>query len=411
MSARSGDYGPPIRSRGWLNYRLATSSGSPRPVLVNATLPLRKAPEFEGVIGYNEFSGAVMLRARPPWDKGDGNWIERPWTDNDDRLFAEWLQLNGIIVTESVAAAAVETVAREYSYNPVLEYLRAITWDGQHRLDGWPARYLGARDDDYSRAVGRRWLISGIARAAEPGCKADGVLILEGPQGGRKSSAIAALGAPWYTDRLSDLASKDAAQEMSGVWLVELAELDSMTRAEIGTIKAFISRTHDRYRPPYGRRLVNTPRQCIFAGSVNPAGGYLKDPTGGRRFWPIRCGNIDLESLVTDRDQLWAEARDCYRSGQPWWLETPELEALAAAEQAHRYRGDPWDKAIADIVRGTEDVSVSDILNSLGIEKARWTQSDQNRVVNCLTSLGFERYRAREESSRPWRYRRTPGLE
>ena len=136
--------------------------------------------------------------------------------------------------------------------------------------------------------------------------------------------------------------------ETNGVWIIEIAELDTMSRAEVSAIKAFMSRTHDRFRPPYGKRLVDLPRQCVFAGSINPEGGYLKDATGGRRFWPVLCGQIDIDALARDRDQLWAEARDRFRNGEPWWLETPELTDLAAEEQADRYQGDAWDEPIRD---------------------------------------------------------------
>ena len=130
--------------------------------------------------------------------------------------------------------------------------------------------------------------------------------------------------------------------ETRGAWIIEVAELDTMTRAEVSTIKAFMFRTHDRFRPPYGKRLVDLARQCVFAGSINPEGGYLKDATGGRRFWPIACGTIDLDALQNDRNQLWAEARERFRRGDQWWLQTRELDQLAAEQQAERYQGDAW---------------------------------------------------------------------
>jgi predicted P-loop ATPase len=224
--------------------------------------------------------------------------------------------------------------------------------------------------------------------------------------------------------------------ETRGVWIIEIAELDTMSRAEVSTIKAFMSRTQDRFRPPYGKRLVDLPRQCVFAGSVNPEGGYLKDPTGGRRFWPVVCSTIDLTTLQRDREQLWAEARDRFRGGEPWWLETRELDALAAEEQAERYQGDAWDELIEVFLendiewlengfgerkpfrrpRSTplHDVSVAEIMErALGIEKARWTQADQNRVVRSLVSMGFKLCRSRKgghgpQARRERRYRRQP---
>jgi predicted P-loop ATPase len=267
-----------------------------------------------------------------------------------------------------------------------------------------------------------------VARIYLPGAKADCVLILEGPQGLKKSTALMTLAEPWFTDRLSDLGSKDAAMETKGVWVIEVAELDTMTRAEVGAIKAFISRTHDRFRPPYGKRLVDLPRQCIFAGSVNPEGGYLKDATGGRRFWPVLCTTIDIDRLRADRDQLWAEARDRFRRGEPWWLDTLGLNAAATEEQENRYQAEAWEEPIRHYIEhevqwnenGYGDrkaysvrrqqplttVAVAEVLeHALGIEPGRWSQIDQNRVSRCLVSMGFVRRKLRHDGRRQWRYR------
>lgn len=137
------------------------------------------------------------------------------------------------------------------------------------------------------------------------------------------------LGGKYFTDEISDLGSKDAAMQAMGAWIIEIAELDSMSRGEVGRIKAFMSRTEDRFRPPFGRRVINSARQCVFAGTVNH-GSYLRDETGARRFWPVQCTGISLEALKHDRDQLWAEAVAAFKAGRAWWLDTPEfLEAAA----------------------------------------------------------------------------------
>ena len=206
--------------------------------------------------------------------------------------------------------------------------------------------YLGRRDTPLNRAIGSRWMISAVARIMQPGAKVDHMLILEGPQGTKKSSALKMLaGADWFTDELAEIGSKDAAQQMRGIWIIEIAELDAISRAEVSRIKAFLSRTTDRYRPPYERYVVEVPRQCVFAGSVNPD-TYLRDETGNRRFWPVRCGNINLDALSRDRDQLWAEAVARYRDGTIWWLNEAELIADAKIEQDQRYQADAWDARI-----------------------------------------------------------------
>jgi predicted P-loop ATPase len=424
-------------SNEWRKELLLNDEGEARPVLANAITALRGAPQWQGVLWHDAFATTTVARKPPPWVRDPAGWSDTPWADRDDALVADWLQHQDIMVPMSVAGQAVEVVARDQIFHPVREYLDALTWDGTARLEAWLLHYLGAEDNAYHRAVGPRWLISAVARIYGPGCKADCALILEGPQGIRKSSALMALAAPWFTDRLSDLSSKDAAMETRGVWIIEIAELDTMGRAEVSTVKAFMSRTQDRFRPPYGKRLVDLPRQCVFAGSVNPEGGYLKDPTGGRRFWPVVCSTIDLDALQRDRDQLWAEARERFRRGEAWWLESRELDALAAEEQADRYQGDAWDEPIQAYLENEtdwlengygerkpyrrprptplHDVSVAEVMErALGIEKARWTQADQNRVVRSLVSMGFKLCRARKGGHGPGgkrerRYRRQPG--
>ena len=176
--------------------------------------------------------------------------------------------------------------------------------------------------------------------------------MLEGQQGRFKSQALRTLpkDQAWFTDRLSHIASKDAAIEIAGIQIVELAEMAALAKAASSTSKAYLTRQHDRFRPPYGKHTINLPRQCVFAATINPpAGGYLKDPTGARRFWPVAShGMIDCDALERDRDQLWAEAVARYRAGAKWWLETPELEALATTEQRLRYRSDSGARSLSD---------------------------------------------------------------
>jgi predicted P-loop ATPase len=280
--------------------------------------------------------------------------------------------------------------------------------------------YLGVETSAYAQAVGRRFLIAAVARIYRPGCKADCALILEGEQGTWKSTALKTLTEPWFTDEIADFGSKDAAEQTVGVWLVELAELGSLSRPEVGKIKAFMSRSTDRFRPAYGRRVTEFPRQCVFAGTVNDD-DYLRDETGGRRFWPIKCGTIEIAKLANSRDQRWAEATEAYRRGEPWWLDTDQLKRAASEQQAARYQGDPWDCEIRQYIEPTneagepiteetkESVSVGEILTKvLQIEKGRWSQQDQNRVARCLKSMGWVRYQERDGAKRSWRYREKP---
>ena len=280
-----------------------------------------------------------------PWD-GSDDPIPRPWTDSDDVRAAEWLQHRELNVTPMTVSRSVGAMAREITVHPVRDHLGALAWDGVPRIETWACRYLGAEDTAFNRSVGALWLISAVARIFRPGVKADHMLVLEGPQGARKSTALKVLaGEDWFTDELPDLGSKDAAMHMQGVWIIEIAELDAIGKAEVSRIKAFLTRTTDRFRPPYGRYTIEVPRQCVFAGTVNPD-TYLRDETGNRRFWPVRCGTIDIDALARDRDQLWAEAVARFRAGAIWWLDTPELIEAASAEQEKRYQADAWDELI-----------------------------------------------------------------
>ncbi len=386
---------------GWKSKLIVNDRGTPKALLANCLLALRHHPDWKGVLGYNEFALEVEILLPTPW-----NALPRAtWNDNQDRLTTEWLQKNGLHVSVEIAAQAIQTVALERSFHPVRSYLNSLQWDGRPRIGTWLRDLLGVDDADYSRAVGERWLISAVARAFKPGSKVDHVLILEGDQGSGKSTALSTLGCPWFADEIADLGSKDASMQTRGVWIIEIAELDSMSRSEVGKIKAFISRTTDRFRPPYGRHVIQSPRQCVFVGSVNHS-AYLRDETGARRFWPVQCHSINLKSLERDRDQLWAEATVLYREGKAWWLDSAELMVKAAGEQASRFEGDPWDEALNPWLDGRTDVSIGQILSScLGKETQSWSQSDKNRVARALCSLGWERYKARLGSDREWRYR------
>jgi predicted P-loop ATPase len=214
---------------------------------------------------------------------------------------------------------------------------------------------------------------------------------------------------PWFTDDLAEFGSKDASMQVRSAWGIEVAELSAMTRGEIERVKAFITRSTDRFRPSYGRRVIEVLRQAVFFGSTN-ALEYLKDETGGRRFWPIRCGKIDHDAIARDRDQLWAEAVALYNAREPWWLTDEALLLEAHGQQEERHQDDPWHEFIANYCAAAEDVAVAEILEALGIDRARWTQADQNRVARCLVRLGWERYQKRRPSGgRSKRYRR-PGV-
>lgn len=404
-------------STDWRASLIRGRDGTPRAILANAITALRQAPEWAGVLAFNEFSvSTVALRPAPFGEAAD-------WSDHEDLLVCNWLQHAGIMVGVEVASQAVQSVGRDRSFHPVRDYLGSLKWDGVNRLDGWLPVYLGAETNAYTAAVGARWIISAVARIYTPGAKADCCLILEGPQGLLKSTALRTLAAPYFTDEMGEVGTKDASLQTLGVWVVELAELDSLSRGEVSKIKAFMSRTTDRFRPPYGRRLIESPRQCVFAGSVNHS-TYLRDETGGRRFWPVACTRILIEDLKRDKDQLWAEAVVRYHRGDKWWLDSAELNLAGDRERANRYDGDPWDSIIAEWIERPaprcdltghpimpfstdgDSTTIADVLtHAVGKRVDQWTQTDKARVARVLKSLGWERYRRRDDSRLEWRYR------
>lgn len=396
-------------NKNWKAGLILGSLDKPKPILANALQALRHAPELSDTLRFNELKLCTEVHGALPW-YADKQCAGRAWTDNDDRLLAEWLQRNGICLKAAEAAGAAETVAREFPYHPVQAYLGGLKWDGAHRIDQWLTKYLGVPDCLYAQAVGRKWLISAVARVYEPGCKADAVLVLEGDQGRGKSTALSILAGDWFADRLSDVRGKDAAEELSGVWIVEIAELHSVAKADASAIKAFLSRTADRFRLPYARRSSTILRQCVFAATVNPEGGYLKDPTGGRRFWPVTCTAIALPPLREDRDQLWAEAVHAYQGRESWWLDSDE-ELLAGMEQSQRYQSDPWHAPILAYVADKDEVSIPKLLQELGVDTGHQTNSHQTRASRVLVAIGFEKCRANHGAGlRPWVYRRRPEL-
>lgn len=386
--------------------------------IANALVGLRKDPSLFQSFGFDAMQRIPMLMQ--PIFSVDPTFIPRPLEDNDVSMVQEHMQWKGLRrVGADTAYKAVLARCAENSFHPVRRYLDSLEWDGVNRLDTWLAIYLGVELNDYSRGIGPMFLISMIARILAPGCKADHMIVLEGPQGVLKSTACRVLGGEWFSDNLPDITSgKDASQHLRGKWLIEIAEMHAINKAEASLLKSFISRTVERYRPSYGRAEVIEPRQSVFVGTTNKD-AYLRDETGGRRFWPIRTGTIDVVSLGDDRDQLFAEAIVRYRAGMPWWPDKEFERRWVTPEQERRYEGDAWEEIIAkyleDVTPDPKDnikkVTLVDIaIEALGFEEKppeaprfgeanpvrgtplnRFGTSDQRRIAAILKTLGWER--------------------
>ncbi|MEM9194823.1 MAG: virulence-associated E family protein [Myxococcota bacterium] len=378
--------------------------------LANTVLILSHDRAWSGVLGYDERSEEPVLLQRPPFLDCDEATLRapRPITDRDDVRTAQWLEeRHGLTVTLQNVHSAINTVAATHPFDRVRDYLDGLTWDGTRRLSEWTSRYLGTESTRYTRAVGRRWMVSAVARVFEPGCKADHVLVLEGKQGIGKSTALRILaGEEHFGDDIPPVGTKDAQQYLGSLWIVELAEMDAASKAEGSTMKRFLTTDTDRYRPPYGRRMVVHDRRCVFAGSVNLS-AYLKDSTGGRRFWPVRCETVDLPALRQSRDDLWAEAVAAYRADESWYLDDPELIGLAEGEQRARLEHDPWHDKIAEYCAHPQRkfVTTAELLaDAIQKDLAKTNKADSNRVGAIMRTLGGWHYGEGDDRKRGWRH-------
>jgi predicted P-loop ATPase len=378
----------------WLSDCLCDDRGRAQPILANLMVGLRAAPELSDAFTFDEMLRAPILSKElpiaPNGQTASADPLPRPMRDTDVSQLQEWLQHMGLPkIGRDTTHQAVDLRAQERAFHPVRDYLESLRWDGQERLNRWLAYYLGAAPNDYAAGIGRMFLIAMVARVYQPGCKADYMLVLEGEQGLGKSQACRVLAGDWFSDSLPDLHHKDVAQHVRGKWLIEVAELAAIGRAEAEALKAFISRPIERYRPAYGRKEVIEPRQCVFVGTTNKS-VYLRDETGGRRFWPVKVDRIDIEALRHDRDQLFAEAVTAYRLNERWWPDQNFEREHIKPEQEARYEADPWEQAIVEFSAGRSRVKITEIaIGALSMETNRIGTAEQRRIAGVLAARGW----------------------
>ena len=378
--------------------------------LHNALIVTERDEKTKDFIAFDIFQYKVYFTKCPPWESPD-DFFPHPVLECDLLNFRAWLEQRGIKINKADADDILTSLAQRNPLNPPKDYFESLVWDRIPRLDNWLVNACDAQDDPrYLALVGSKWLIALVKRVYEPGCKFDSTLILEGTQGLEKSKAFEILatirGVKYFLDEDIRISDKDGLMKLQGKLIFEMAELASMQRGgETDAMKAFQSRRDDTYREPYSRKIITRKRMFVIGGTVNPMGGYLTDPTGARRFWPVECAtHLDIEWLELHKEQLFAEAVHRYKSGERIWLVDHEVD-LAEIEQRKRFKQainhDSILKAIKEVeikaVASAEyHFSIHDVTVACGVDKIeKNTPYLNNQIKETLVFYGYTTCRPR----------------
>lgn len=405
---------------GWQRLLIVTGGKNPTPKAIPANLELILSHHkgWKDVLGFDELAGAVVFLKEPPWhdESRIDSQKDAAWTDEDTTRLRNWCgRTFNFSPTASDVSDVVTQVAHRRRFHPIRDRLESFVWDKTPRLDTWLHRVCGAADNEYVKAVASKWLIAAVARVYQPGCKVDSMPLFEGDQGTGKSSMvrILALEEAWFLETNIDLGGKDSLQILRRKWIVEFSEIDSLSRVEVSRAKAFISTRFDTYRPSFGRRSQDFPRQCVFAGTLNPDGGYLKDNTGARRFWPVKLEYINLRRLKKEVEQLWAEAVHRYKAKETWHFESRALVKTAAKEADERRVEHPWEGKVARWLDrhgadyAEKGITTHDVLiKCLDKRTADLSRTEEMVMAGLLRRCGWnDVYRDCSTPDRPRRYR------
>ncbi len=321
------------KGENWAAKLTRTRAGEVDNSLGNLLLILKKDEKLSQ-IRYNRLANQIYAE-NLPWPH-----THPAWRDADTAQLVAYVDSNYGEFSARNYELALTKASDDRAYHPVLEYLIALEWDGISRNETVLIDYLGAEDTHYVRAVTRKTLAAGAGRIIAPGIKFDTIPVIIGGQGIGKSTLLSKLGKQWYSDSLSiaDMKDKTAPEKLQGNWLLELSELAGIKKMDVETVKSFASRIDDKYRPSYGRVVESHPRQCIIVGTTNSDGGFLRDVTGNRRFWPIQVSGEGTKRPwdITEYevDQIWAEAVANFRSGEELFLKGSVAEAAADAQRS-----------------------------------------------------------------------------
>ena len=409
----------------WQNGLELDKSGHVKNTLHNLTIILENDPNLKGVV-FNQLLDGMEIKGEVPWKHPS-----KFWRDADDAQLISYVDTHYGTFSARNYDIAVTKVADDRAYHPIREFIESLPeWDKVPRVDTLLMDYLGAGDTAYVRAVTRKTLCAAISRVLRPGCKFDSMLVLNGPQGVGKSTLIAKLAGEWFSDSLNlgDTKDKTAAEKLQGYWILEIGELAGLKKAEVETLRSFLSRQNDIYRAAFGKRATPHLRQCVFFGTTNAESGYLRDTTGNRRFWPVKTPgsgkkqswNLTHEEIL----QIWAEALVYVRQGEKLYL-SPEMDALAKDEQREAMESDEREGLVREYLdtllpehwaemdlferrnfltgsdfgglqeKGTvkrTNVSNMEIwCECFGKERANLRRTDSNELTGILARLGWKR--------------------
>lgn len=409
----------------WQTRLELDKAGNIKNTLRNLTLILENDPMLKPLV-FNQLLDGMEIKGEVPWKHPS-----KFWRDADDAQLISYVDTHYGTFSARNYDIAVMKVTDDRSYHPIRAFIEDLPeWDGVERVDTLLIDYLGASDTAYVRAVTRKTLCAAISRVLRPGCKFDSMLVLNGPQGVGKSTLIAKLAGEWFSDSLNlgDTKDKTAAEKLQGYWILEIGELAGLKKAEVETLRSFLSRQNDIYRASFGKRATPHLRQCVFFGTTNAESGYLRDTTGNRRFWPVKTpgGAAKHSWQLTGEEiqQIWAEALVYVKRGEKLYLDA-DMETLAKTEQREAMESDEreglvrvyldtllpadWDSMDTferrNFLNGSEfgeqqrtgtvkRTSVSNMeiwCECFGKERANLRRADSNELTSILSRLGWKR--------------------
>lgn len=390
----------------WLG--LITSKDRPLPIESNVGFEVERYERYAGRLWYD----VIQMRV---WHTLNDRSVPEQWSDSKAYNECQFVQTHlGLL---NMKRALVEEgflyvpAAKKYHRNPLIDDIESEQWDGTPRLEEMFITGFGAPDTGYAREVGRCWMLSAIARAYDPGCQVDTMLILEGKQGIGKSQALKILGGRWYVEMRADIGEKDFILAAHSGWIADIIELGAFKYADFTRIKGEITARVDTIRVPYGRAVEDRPRRFVLTGTTNTR-DYLRDETGNRRFWPIECNaaqgdTINLAWVRQFRGQLLAEALARYRAGESWWSNDPSILAETAAVQNARMEHDPWEEQVTVILANASSyrtvptdfgfkhfAASSEILYALGVPVERQNSGTMRRLNHVMAQInGWDAHR------------------